>query len=528
MSNGIISEIELPNGNKYTVRDKTIQTDYIPHFPSMTGIEAVTTSPYYCARWNATDSTISSLFDGLVMIVRIPVAGSGDYGVGISVNSGDYHPVVYNISSSVGTRYGVNSTIMVVYNSTQTASLYINSASTTSVTGVWQVYDYDSDSDTTYRLRNYSASYINKSGVATNRRTLLFEVSGGLSAVNTTIGTGTSKTPINFKYIPYGQIRYYSTSGSIANNAAFTTTGLWEQYALDLRYSFNCGSTLTAGNPVYLRMVVNNDGTLSQDATAAGANPIVQVLPSTADGKVYLYLGRAGSTTTLELEVAHPIYEYKDGAIRVWTNTVGGSTGPSFVNGVVGASGDVEEYVATFPDAPYDVVYGQEGIMKKVGSSYYYTYVPFPDNPSDTLDLSTVQETYHIVQNTLPIEYNLSTQTFTLSSSATVFNFYELIEETKLGFIDIINFSTDELMYRLQVKKYLIDDQTYSSVRAYIFATSVEPVIPNSSLMSSSIQANIVLEYDDGTGDWSTISSDCSITQLSGGGGATIEFIDWS
>ena len=83
-------------------------------------------------------------------------------------------------------------------------------------------------------------------------------------------------------------------------------------------------------------------------------------------------------------------------------------------------------------------------------------------------------------------------------------------------------------MYRLQVKKYLIDDQTYSSVRAYIFATSVEPVIPNSSLMSSSIQANIVLEYDDGTGDWSTISSDCSITQLSGGGGATIEFIDWS
>ena len=322
---------------------------YTPHYPTaISGTSAVDTSPYYCSRWDATDSSITTLYDGLTIIIRVPVAGNGTYGVGLSINSGDYHPVVYNISTTVGTRYGVNSTIMAVYNSTQSASLYLNSASATSITGVWQVYDYDSDTDTTYRLRNSSAIYINKTGQATNRRTLLFEVDGGLSGVNTTIVTGSSKTPIAFKYIPYGQIRYYSTSGSIANDGTFASGGLWEQYALDIRYSFNTGSTLIDGNPVYIRMVVNNDGTLSQDATTAGANPIVQALPSSADNKVYVYLGRAGGTSTLELETWHPIYEYKDGAIRLWTNAVasgGGSATDVQVNGTSIVSNGVANLV---------------------------------------------------------------------------------------------------------------------------------------------------------------------------------------
>ena len=48
--------------------------------------------------------------------------------------------------------------------------------------------------------------------------------------------------------------------------------------------------------------------------------PYVQALPTTEDGKIYIYLGIAYSATALELVAYHPIYEYKNGAVRLWTN----------------------------------------------------------------------------------------------------------------------------------------------------------------------------------------------------------------
>ena len=54
--------------------------------------------------------------------------------------------------------------------------------------------------------------------------------------------------------------------------------------------------------------------------------PIVQALPSTEDGNIYIYLGIAESATAITLYYWHPIYWYKDGAIRQWTNAAGGSS----------------------------------------------------------------------------------------------------------------------------------------------------------------------------------------------------------
>lgn len=149
-----------------------------------------------------------------------------------------------------------------------------------------------------------------------NRYTLLFEVDGGLSGAATTIGTGTSKVTVPFKYIPGGVIKYYSTSGNIANNANFGATGLWDQYTIDLRYTFNIGSTLVAGKPVYMRCVVNSDGTLTPNYAGSPSHPIVQDLPDSEDVYVYVFLGQAYSTTSIELYNNHPIFQFKDGAIR--------------------------------------------------------------------------------------------------------------------------------------------------------------------------------------------------------------------
>ena len=55
----------------------------------------------------------------------------------------------------------------------------------------------------------------------------------------------------------------------------------------------------------------------------------VQELPSTADGKIYIYLGMAYSATNIELVPYHPVYEFKDGAIRLYTNAASSGGGGS-------------------------------------------------------------------------------------------------------------------------------------------------------------------------------------------------------
>jgi hypothetical protein len=53
----------------------------------------------------------------------------------------------------------------------------------------------------------------------------------------------------------------------------------------------------------------------------------VQTLPSTEDGYIYIFLGRAYNATNFELLMNHPVYYYKDGAIRLWTNAAATGSG---------------------------------------------------------------------------------------------------------------------------------------------------------------------------------------------------------
>ena len=87
---------------------------------------------------------------------------------------------------------------------------------------------------------------------------------------------------------------------------------------MTLGYSFNqtgAALTLTTNKPVYVKCAPQSDGSAIMDSTT----PIVQDLPSTEDGKIYIYLGIAYSATAIELRLEHPVYYYKDGAIRRWT-----------------------------------------------------------------------------------------------------------------------------------------------------------------------------------------------------------------
>ena len=115
-----------------------------------------------------------------------------------------------------------------------------------------------------------------------------------------------------------GKILYNSTDGAISANATMSATTLWQQYAFNLGYSFNNTSkalTLTSNAALY--MVAEDRG----NGKARLVSPYyTQTLPNSDDGKLYIYLGHMYSATNLELSLNHPIYQYKDGGVRLWSS----------------------------------------------------------------------------------------------------------------------------------------------------------------------------------------------------------------
>lgn len=127
---------------------------------NVSGTAAVTSSPYTSAKWYTTvnDNRITSLYSGLTIALKIPVAGNGTYGTVLNVNGLGDHPVVYNINTMIGNRYSAGSTIMLIYNATQTATGYANSASATTYTGCWQMEDYATKTELNTAIGNINSA----------------------------------------------------------------------------------------------------------------------------------------------------------------------------------------------------------------------------------------------------------------------------------------------------------------------------------------------------------------------------------
>lgn len=276
--------------------------------------------------FTATVPGITELRDGVVMWLKNGVVTSAS-GFTININNLGAKPVYSNLSAATRdtTIWNVNYTMMFVYDSTRASG------------GCWILYrGYNSDTNTiAYQVRTNSQSLPMTSVVYRYR--LLFTSADNNHYVPATNSTSTnatsSRTVCQDKINPFGRIFYYSSTSSIAANARPGATALWEQYAIALGYSFNRTGealTLTSWKPVYLKCAPQTDGSAIMDSTT----PIVQDLPTTEDGKIYIFLGVAYSATNIELQLDHPVYEYKGGMIRPYTNAAQGVT--SF-NGSTGA-----------------------------------------------------------------------------------------------------------------------------------------------------------------------------------------------
>lgn len=204
-------------------------------------------------------------------------------------------------ASRVTTHFSVNYMWLMVYNENRVSG------------GCWDMM-YLFNSNTTYAVFNAlthaNAAYLAKSVIY--RYQLCFQCDDDYITPlnNNSNATGTAKTMLtNVEFDPFGEIFYYASTATLNKDARATMTYMcWHHGTVDLRYTFNCGSTLTAFEPLYLKVSPQSNGKVK----IANTTPWTHSLPSTNDGFWYIFLGRTYSAYQMALYNEHPVY-FHDG-----------------------------------------------------------------------------------------------------------------------------------------------------------------------------------------------------------------------
>lgn len=276
--------------------------------------------------FTATVPGVTALKDGTCCLIRNNNKQNSASGWTLNVNDLGAKPVYNNMAdaSRETTIFNKVYTMLFVYDEDRVDG------------GCWICYKgYDSNTNTIgYQLRTNS-TVMNVSDTARYYKLYFMSADNTKwvpASVNSTNSATSAKTvnqrPIN----PFGRIVYTSANTNYTAGSNLAATTIWDQYVLSLGYSFNrtgVALTMTVEAPVYVKCAPQSDGSAIMDATT----PIVQALPSTADGKIYIYLGVAYSAVNIELVPHHPVYYHDGTAIRLWT----GAMGVTSVNGTTGA-----------------------------------------------------------------------------------------------------------------------------------------------------------------------------------------------
>lgn len=188
-----------------------------------------------------------------------------------------------------------------------------------------------------YQLRTNSYSKPMKAALGYGYR-LLFTSADQLGWVPANTSTSSNataaRTPCTEPIDPFGEIVYYAGTAAVAVDSRPGVTSLWQQYTITFGYSFNttgAALTLTSWKPVYIKCTPQTNG-------SAIIQEYTQDLPTTEDGYIYIYLGVAYSATAVELVFNHPVYYYKNGAIRLWTNEQDSAFTTSAAAGITSAN----------------------------------------------------------------------------------------------------------------------------------------------------------------------------------------------
>ena len=316
--------------------------------------------------WTGNLPEVNALYEGLAIDYWLPFAGSGNATLNLTLKDGSTTGAIncyYQHTTRLTTHIPQYAVCRLIY---QTVTI-----SGTSYTGWWLLRAYDNNTTDIVNLYEGSAAFVAKSAVY--RYQLLFQTDANILTPlnNVDNNTGTEKTMLTgVDFMPFGKIYYYNSTTNIAANGNMTTALYYHRNGVDLRYTFNCGQTLTSHRDIYLKCSKQSNGMFR----IASASPWTQALPTSNDGYYYLLLGRTYSTYQFELYTEHPIY-YHNGTevvqytqIEASTTTVGSASAGTAI-----PADDITAWSAgSVPTLTYDE--DEEGIIFTAGTAPSLSY----------------------------------------------------------------------------------------------------------------------------------------------------------
>ena len=281
---------------------------------------------------------VPALYDGLTICYYLPYAGSGNATLNLTLSTGattGAKNCYYQGNTRLTTHYGVASSITMTYH--PAGSISVNGTATTDDRWIaGQNYDTNSN-DTGYQVRNYYNDYVAGANKIFPYTIIMQIADGRWESIVTSSTTETSKV-CNTHGFRLGQIALMYANATYNENAQIGNANVFHSYTsgyMDHRYSFNTANNATSGTtakkPIYLVGSINNtDGLFYLDTTTWWT----QTLPSTENGKLYIYIGDAYDYYRMTFVIHNPIYHYTNGAIREVAQdalTINGRSLPSSV-----------------------------------------------------------------------------------------------------------------------------------------------------------------------------------------------------
>ena len=248
--------------------------------------------------WTVTIPGITTLTEGLTIKIRLKTSYNGTTNT-LNLNGLGAKTVYFRYGNKLTSHYSKESILALTYTTNAISS-------GTDKTG-W-IIENIYDSTNTYQLRKYYTRYKAKSALYRYMICFINKDDELIPANNVSNSTATTKTLTTESFMLSKGIYYYNSTTTVAAASYTGNSTLYQQLGLlDLRYSFNTGTTLTANKPVYLVVTAQTDGQVKLAST-----PIAQALPTSATNNLYIFLGTAYDNYRIELTIEHPIYVYRN------------------------------------------------------------------------------------------------------------------------------------------------------------------------------------------------------------------------
>lgn len=249
--------------------------------------------------WTVSIPNITELTEGLTIKIRLKTSYNGTTNT-LNLNGLGAKTIYFRYGNKLTSHYAKDSILALTYTTDA-----ISSGNDRSGWIIENIYD----STNTYQLRKYYSRYKAKSALYRYMICFINKDDELIPANNVNNSTATTKTLTTESFMPSKGIYYYNSTTTVAAASYTANATLYQQLGLlDLRYSFNTGTTLTANKPVYLVVKPQTDGQVKLAST-----PIVQALPTSATNDLYVFLGMAYDNYRIELTIDHPIYVYRNG-----------------------------------------------------------------------------------------------------------------------------------------------------------------------------------------------------------------------